>query len=355
MHFGGVEEQLLYLITGLDPDLYDLHLSLCEGGGESIHKVPAHVTIHVLNHRTHRGINISLIRKLVSLIRDLRPQIVISFHPSYNMEAYLATKMSFVKTKVIGCLPGKVGPGRLDSIRIPILKRLDRLICVGKGVELSLTESYGALSKRIIIPNCVDIPEIQKKGAECVDHPWLRNKSIPVGITVGRLIKSKGIDVAINAVVEVNKTRPFRLIIIGDGPDAARIKSIVSQAGARHFIDFLGYQDNPIKYVSKSNLFLFTSYEEGLPTVLIEAMVSQIPIISTSYLDGKGEIIMNRHNGILISGWDPKVIAEQIIEVLSDESLRNRLVTNAYDIGVSEHNKQIYIKRYTDLFTSLVK
>ena len=356
MHFGGVEAQLLYLLTGLDPDLFDLHLALCEGGGDFLGRVPAHVAIHILNHRTHRGINVLLIPKLAKLIQELKPKITISFHPSYNMETYLAKKLCSINSKVIGCLPGKVGPGRLDRIRIPVLKRLDRLVCVSKGVEISLIQSYGDLSNSIVIPNCVDISEIQEKGAEDVDHPWLVEKSVPVGITVGRLVKSKGIDVAINSVIEVNKKRPFRLIIVGDGPDAGYLKSIVSQTGAQSFIEFLGYQNNPIKYLSNSDLFIFTSYAcgEGLPTVLIEAMVSRTPIISTSYLGGKGEVIMNKHNGILIPGWDPKVISDEIVALLNDERLKNKIVSNAYNTGVDEFNKQIYVKRYTDLLQAIV-
>ena len=353
MRFGGVEAQLLDLLTGLDERQFDLSLGLCNNEGDFLKRLPPSVKVYGLNHKIHSGLNPELIPGEISLIRKVNPHLIISFHDVTNIETYIAAKLEGRSNKVLGCFPGKVTSGRLDWVRIPFLSGFNQLICVGDGVAYSLKESYGYLPNVTVIPNCVDVNQVQIKATEMVDHPWFTTKSIPVGISVGRVVKSKNIEAAIRTVMEINKTRPFRFIVVGDGPDLDRLKKFVSINKAEKMIDFVGYQENPIKFVAKSDVFIFTSETEGLPTVLIEAMICKVPVVSTPYINGKVEIVKDKTNGMLTSGWNPLEIADKVMMILDNLSLKQNLIKNAYRMSVNDFNKEIYIQRYTQLFLSM--
>ena len=132
-------------------------------------------------------------------------------------------------------------------------------------------------------------------------------------ISVGRLEKQKNFENLIKAIRICNiKNNKIRLYIIGKGRERKNLQKLRNKYNLRKIIHFTGYK-NPDEYYKKSGIFVLSSYFEGLPNVLIEAINYGLPIISSDCFSGPREILKNNKYGSLYKVGDYKDLANKII------------------------------------------
>jgi glycosyltransferase involved in cell wall biosynthesis len=148
-------------------------------------------------------------------------------------------------------------------------------------------------------------------------------KEIKYIVIVGSLDVRKRIDRAIYSFKELHKKDKFiKLLIIGKGPELNNLKQLVIKEGLKDYVIFLGAQKNPYKFMNLAKVLMLTSDSEGLPTVLIEALIVNIPVISTNCPTGPKEILIGELSKYLVDIID--VDEYTIIHNLSDK-LKNIL------------------------------
>lgn len=118
---------------------------------------------------------------------------------------------------------------------------------------------------------------------------------------------------------------PIRLMVLGEGELKETLIDEVGRLELKDKIAFLGFQDNPFKYISRARVFVLSSSYEGFGNVLIEAMALGIPVVSTRCPSGPEEIIQDGINGILVPPDDEQALAESIRTLLVREDLRSRI------------------------------
>lgn len=147
--------------------------------------------------------------------------------------------------------------------------------------------------------------------------------------TIGRLVNIKNQQLAIETVYELkNKGYQVHLNIIGDGPNYPILRKMVEKWDIQKAVTFHGIVDFPEKTLLKSNAYIHTAIYEPFGLVIIEAMASGLPVISTN---GKGnkDLIIDGNNGYLIDDFDAKKIALATEALIINENLRNNMSTNA--------------------------
>lgn len=186
----------------------------------------------------------------------------------------------------------------LMKILYPYAKRI---ICVSPTIQ---TELFSTLklskSKLFFIPNPIDIKRASRLAREQCPHPWCQDKSVPLLVSVGRLVQSKGFDTLIAAVSELQKTRAVRLIIAGDGPLKTELSRQISESNCNHCIDLIGYTDNPYSYIESAKIFVLSSNWEGFVNVLLEAIALGKQVVSTNCRSGPSEILDHGKFGRLV-------------------------------------------------------
>ena len=205
------------------------------------------------------------------------------------------------------------------------------IITPTKAVRDDLIANFRIPEERIfVIPNPLDIEAIQEAASEPVNHPWFSD-SIPVITTVGRLSPRKGIEYLIEAIriLILHKKEKCRLLIVGNGPRRVELQAKVEKEKLTDYITFLGEQPNPFKFVAKSSLYIHPALWEGFGYAVVEAMACGIPVIAMKDSGGPEEIINDGVDGFLIPPADPGVMAEAILRLLNDETLRNRIAIQA--------------------------
>ena len=118
----------------------------------------------------------------------------------------------------------------------------------------------------------------------------------------------------------------IELVIIGEGQEKETLKSLTLQLGLSDYVRFLG--NVPPSYIpgelANTDVFVLTSFSEGRPNVVLEAMAAGVPVIASN-IDGVNELIQDDETGLLFDPGDVECLAIQMERLINDHEMRARL------------------------------
>lgn len=175
-------------------------------------------------------------------------------------------------------------------------------------------------------------------------------------IFIGRLERNKGINLILNALKILKtkyNTQSAKLLIVGDGPEKDEIKEFISEYGLP--VTMFGYAKNSEEIaglINKSKILIMSSYNEGGPRVILEAMACGVPVLATPVgivLD----IIKNKDSGTIID-WEATDIADKIDVLLNNQQIYQKYKTAGLEI-VKSFERQSAIKNYAEKLYPFIK
>ena len=171
-------------------------------------------------------------------------------------------------------------------------------------------------------------------------------------ISAGDLIERKNYKVSLEAIAKVNDTR-IHYYICGKGPLHKELEDYARNLNIRSQVHFLGFRSDVKELMWASDIFLFTTLQEGLPRSLSEAMASGLPCIA-SKIRGNVDLIEDGVSGFLCNPMDSECFAKRILMLISDQKLKASLkeatkeeIYKFQDKTVAKMIKKIY---ETELF-----
>jgi glycosyltransferase involved in cell wall biosynthesis len=180
--------------------------------------------------------------------------------------------------------------------------RAKNIICVSKGVRLSVEKVLGRNSKIVHINNPVLSKNLDDLKLEPLPHQhqkFIQGRKF--FLSVGRLEKQKNYPLLINSFNQISKKHGnYCLVILGSGSLLDELEKLVSKLGLTEKVIFPGFDENPFKWMHLADCFVLSSDYEGLPGALIQALAISKFIISTDCKDGPNEILKNGKYGHLI-------------------------------------------------------
>jgi glycosyltransferase involved in cell wall biosynthesis len=285
---------------------------------------------------------------LARMMVELRPRLLLSAGNHFHKPAVAA--IDRVDPQAAPRLIGRVSnalprfswwPAKLPNSlikRINARRRyqmMDRLIAVSEQVRRDLqTKLLVDPSKITVIPNGIDLAEVERLGREPMTHEWFDPGQPPVIIGTGRLTHQKGFDVLLRAFALARARRPMRLIILGKGPEQGRLQALAEHLGIDADVQLRGHVDNPLPYLRRAALFVLPSRWEGLSNALLEALASGTPMVATR-CTGSTELLDRGRYGTLVRVGDVGALAESIVEALGKErpgDYDQRLRAKEYDL-----------------------
>ena len=175
--------------------------------------------------------------------------------------------------------------------------------------------------------------------------------------SVANLRAVKGHKYLINAL-HILKTRGFDFdaLFVGDGPLYQKLKDLSISYNLDHSIHFLGRrkQKEVQEILSISDIFVLPSLVEGLPTSIIEAMVSKCPVVATD-VGGTSEIVKDGKTGFLVPPQDTKAIADEIAILLKSGELREKMGRNGMERVEKYFTIDKMVKSYENLYKNIAK
>jgi glycosyltransferase involved in cell wall biosynthesis len=169
---------------------------------------------------------------------------------------------------------------------------------------------------------------------------------------VGRIAAAKGLPILLEVL---SKLEGVTLNIAGDGPDRALLEEKARALNISSRVNFLGYQSQPQvrKLFREADLFVMSSFAEGVPVVLMEAMAAGVPVVATR-IAGIPELVRDGRSGFLVSPGDVDEMATAVDRLLGDADLRNRFAVAARQDIEREFNIQIEAGWLATILTSAI-
>ena len=171
-------------------------------------------------------------------------------------------------------------------------------------------------------------------------------------LCVGRLTPAKGQVLLIHACAQLRDVGiDFSLTLVGEGPDRSRIETAIKKHQLQTRITLTGAltQDGVRHALAQADVFVLPSLAEGIPVVLMEAMSSGVPCIS-SPVNGIPELIEHQRTGLLATAGNADSLAEQLL-VLARDPARCRLMAQAARQKVEQHfNLALNVRQLSHIF-----
>lgn len=221
-----------------------------------------------------------------------------------------------------------------------VFKNANEVICVSNGLKNIIS-----LYKRDIkvIPNMVDCENFNKNHKE-------KNEGIKefTFLSLCYLNRNKGIDILIQAFVKYFKNSNSKLIIGGDGPERERLEVLSKELGINDKVEFKGAlsRNEVVKEMTECDVFILPSRYETFGVVLIEALASGKPIISTK--NGGAEDIITESNGLIVEVDDIDQLGKAM------ENVQNNY--NQYDkkeireMCINKYSKEVVVKKIENIY-----
>lgn len=326
---GGVERIVLNLLEGLSRRGWRLALALNRAEGAFLKQLPSAVEVHDLASPTFG----SAFRALRRLLKEARPDIVISQRAYLNVIAALAHRASgrpgrlvLAEHMLLSRWQADAGSPKRPADRLilallPVACRLaDRVISVSRGVASELERRLRRLPGSVpVLYNPIVSPELlARAGGTPSPAP-----EPPLFVAVGRLDPVKGFDRLLSAFAQVSPEA--RLAIIGEGPERGRLEAEIARLGLTERVHLPGYQADPYAWMRGARALVLSSRFETFPTVLVEAMALGVPVVAVDCPEGPREIITPETDGLLVPPEDPAALARAMERLIRDEALHRRL------------------------------
>jgi glycosyltransferase involved in cell wall biosynthesis len=177
----------------------------------------------------------------------------------------------------------------------------------------------------------------------------------PVLLAVGRLSPEKAHADLLRAIAVWKGRSPsaaLRLVILGDGPERERLRSLSQALGIVDLVVWAGTTSNVPLYYSLADIFVLPSRSEGSPNALLEAMMAGLPVITTA-VGGVPEIVHSGVNGVLVPAADIQGMAKRIAEMLQDENLRKEFGARGHAWVEAHHSRQAYMDSMVEIYREL--
>ncbi|CAN5786697.1 glycosyltransferase [soil metagenome] len=235
---------------------------------------------------------------------------------------------------------------RLSSKILAVSRSIVRFLGEKENIPAQLIEYF---------PNGVDVrsfPPATPASRKAARERWSLPADAFIVGGIGRLVAQKDFSFFLEIAVLLHAQEPqVHFVIFGDGPEEMNLKKRCRILGLESRFTFAGYVSERSAIYQAIDLLLLTSRYEGTPMVLLEAMVSLVPIVATA-VDGTAEILTSSRSALLFQLGEEVAGMEAVLALLRDPALRSRLAIQAQFDALEHFDAEKQMKLLESLYDS---
>lgn len=351
----GAEKQLMLLATRLARQEFDPHVCVLTRSGpyeQELKQAEVPVTVIGKPLKIDPGAFLRLKRHIASLRPDLVHTWLFAAN-SYGRAAALAAGVPRIVAAERCVDPWKVWHEL--AIDRWLARRTDRIVVNSSGVRDFYVRHGLPQDKFVLIPNGISAPP----ASDITREELLAELGLPTGArligAVGRLWPQKRIKDLIWAADLLKVIRDdVHLVIIGDGPHRRRLEQFRRQVRIEDKVHFLGHRSDVPRLMPHFDLLWLASEYEGLPNVIMEAMIAGVPVVATD-ISGNRDLVVPAETGYLVPVGDRAALARQALKLLDDVELAGRLSEAGRRRMLDAFSVERMVERHVQLYRELLQ
>lgn len=336
MRLYGGARQVAYLIEGLDALDIDNVLLCARGSAIAQSALPAEIIEMPLGG----DLDVGQCSRLLALLRGLDADLL---HVHSRRGADLYGGLAASRAGVPAVLTRRVESaepviwGRLK------FRRYARIIAISRAIHRELTEHFGLASSRVtLVPSAVDTEGFRDDDARVrLERAFdLPSDAVVLG-AVAQLIPRKGHATLFRSIADLAAAHPdLRVICFGAGGLEAELERQLAALGLAGRVTLAGFRDDLPALLPGLDLLVHAATREGLGVAVLEALAAGVPVVAAA-AGGVPDVIEDGVTGLLVAPSDSAALAEAIDRMLSDRTLRSRVI----EAGAAKVEQEFSIAR----------
>ena len=339
---GGAEKQAMLLAIKLKDD-YNIFLVVYYG--EKVEeKFQNNIIEYKINTIYLHGTHFKRINSFYKLLKQNNISIIFSYLLTTNLIGALIGKIVNIPVRV-----GGIRNAELDKKKLPVQRFINNHLCT--HTIFNNYDGLRALNKKgfnitnaFVIPNCFELKT----------DPIQRAITEPVKIiTVGRFVHQKGYFDALQIMYLLKRGgESFKYIIVGFGELEAEIRNKIIELDLSDTVEVVINPSNIADYYLKTDIYLCTSYFEGLSNTIMEALSFSQPVVATNVGDNN-RLVYDHINGFVVTESRPELFFEPLKRLIHSSSLRNTMGKESYKIIKEEYSGDAFKNNYENFIKSV--
>lgn len=352
---GGAEQQLYYWLANLDRNRFNPLVITLHPNHNDYWEKPIEALGIPLHRIPQSGNRLWRLWQVIKILKPHRPALIHGWHLFASVYAGLAGK--FLRTRSIGGVRNTFQTFESHSLEAKLtLCTVDGLVANSKSTARFLESKVKPGRVRVFaVQNAIQdefIPRQQIRAQLEKDYK-LPPDALWIG-SMGRLDPLKHFDWLIKLLYELRVScPPLHFILIGDGPEMPNLKALIESLGISDLVTLTGEVPQASKWLQAFDTFAFTSVDEGMPNVIMEAAAAGLPIV-TWQLPFYEELLENEKSALLVKAGDMQAFKEALFSLVNSPEQRQMLGQAARQKIVTNFSLPTFINNMTAVYESIL-
>jgi glycosyltransferase involved in cell wall biosynthesis len=262
---------------------------------------------------------------------------------SFQSNLYAILISSFFKNKIVVRLNSSPSGWIKSEFKKKLFKKIyslaNLIIVNSKDFRKEMLTKFKIKSECIFNP--LDKKNIIKKSKIKLNrNPYKINNSLKI-INIGRLVDQKDQLTLLKAINLLKNKLKIELLIIGRGEYKNKLKNFIKENFLEKNVKIIDFKNNPYPFINSSDLFILSSKYEGLPNVILEAIVLKKFVISSDCPTGPKEILDNGKGGELFKTGSYTDLSKKILKFTKNKKLKKKINFAYRSLDKYNHKKNL--------------
>ena len=328
--FGGPERQMLGLATAMPAEYRSVFLSFAERGLSRpfTHELSEH-GLAAIELKGNAPRLWSAATEVAGYLRSLRADVLLCHGYKPDIIGYLAARKAGVPVVAVsrGWTWATVKVQVYEWLDRRVLNRVDHVVCVSAGQAAKVANAGVGAGRITVIHNSIDAGRFSTpdpSGAKTLAGLFGTAPS-RIAMAVGRLSPEKGFGKLVECAVMLRQRGvDVGFVLVGEGPEREALEHEIARAGLAGRFILAGFRKDVDRLIPHADLLVQSSFTEGMPNVVLEAMAASVPVVATA-VGGTPEVVDDGVTGLLVRAGRADDLAAGVTAVLANEADRLRM------------------------------
>jgi glycosyltransferase involved in cell wall biosynthesis len=349
----GAERALLELASYLKDQGWDSHVVALEGQGATplVDRARALGLAAEAFVPTGRLALLPMVKRLRQLLSQY-PRAIVHSH-GYKPDVLLSVLGAPQK---LGCLAtchnwisDSFKMRLLEALDKRVLRGFDHVVAVSGEVSAELIASGVPSQKVSIIKNGISAPVVGSDVGRRVRDEFDIPMSAKLIVLIGRLARSKRIDLLLAAVLSLPTSMDVHVLLVGEGEQGQNLVELVKRQHLESRVHLCGYRSDIAEILTAADLLALTSEKEGLPIVILEAMAMCCPIVTTR-VGEISQVLSDGRDAWIVPPKDVGALTAALQEALGHPEVAKARAANAHAQFTSHYSRDSMGARYAEVY-----